>query len=991
MWSEKRRSPYRAGRGRAAVFALATAAALAAAAIIPTVAMAAIPNPLDRGVVPNPPSAITVRPDGSTVYKVENCTGCHSDQYPQQNSNHGVGTRPVATTIDAMSNNPYFGSFPGPFSLANVNWAVGGLAIGQELYLFNGSGTYGGNPYTYPQIGSRQWYMDYPGPSQTNQFGQLDFEANLTPGRPAIDAPNANAFHAWWPWTGLTNGNFFTGTSSPTLTASDWGCSSCHAYNASITVTSTPAYALDEWGVTCANCHAQTVPLGASDGARIGAAHAGPYYDSKVCMMCHDRTPSGARVGETTGRAQQIAMGVWDTGQARDMYNEGYEVDKPRAVVPTPTPGATETSSGAGHPDSWQLVIDRFGGSVPENGRYCARCHAVQGWIAHSTNGTDIPYYWNAPTALGQVKQFDVNLGTANGASCVACHPSHGGQQGLNQWSQRAGNAFDVCADCHRNQNLSMVQATSTDAKIPYTDPVVWHPTREMYMGYGGYGVDNMPPAHLTVPLSDTQTGVMCQYCHMPSAIPSGLTFDPPNSSHLFRIVMPSESKTTASVGWSAYPAGATTTSPSPMPGSALPDDSCTGAMCHAQTDGMRDWLQNVITSRQTIIINKLKQAETLRQGASVVASNTVLYQQARTNQLMVRNDGSYGIHNFYYANALLDWSIGTYQALLATPPIPGVVPVTRWEGADRYETAASISARTFAASSTVNAVIVTGQNYPDALSASALAGSVKGPILLVKTDAIPASTSLELQRLGVKNVWIVGGSGVVSTSVLTQLKALVGGAVTRVAGSDRYATSASVAKVVASREGAGFSRKVFLATGQNYPDALSCSPYAYSQKYPVLLTETGALPAAAAGALSTLGITNVTVAGGTGAVSAAVVDSVEAITGAGSTYRIAGQDRYNTCVVMNDYATFNGWATRAFVGVASGQNYPDALTGGPSVGSRKGVMLLTQADTLPPSAAAWLANAQLPPPQVHAAVLFGGSGAVSDTVWAQVYQILNP
>jgi putative cell wall-binding protein len=502
-----------------------------------------------------------------------------------------------------------------------------------------------------------------------------------------------------------------------------------------------------------------------------------------------------------------------------------------------------------------------------------------------------------------------------------------------------------------------------------------------------------MPPAHLTVPLSDSLTGVMCQYCHMPSTIPSGLTLAPPESSHLFRAVMPSKSLSTASVGWNLFPAGVTSTTPSPQPGSPLPDDSCTGALCHPQSDTTKNWLQDIITTRQTAIINKLAQAEALRIQASVVASNTVLYQKARTNLLMVRNDGSWGIHNYYYANSLLDWSINAYESMVASPSIPGVVPVSRWWGPTRYETAVAISERSFPAFITSDAIIVTGQNYPDALSASALAGSVHGPILLTQTSSLPPSTDTELARLGVKNAWIVGGTGVVSPSVATELQSLVGGTgtVTRVQGADRYATSAAVAGVVASREGAGFNHEVFLATGQNFPDALSCSPYAYSRKAPVLLTQTAALPAPTAAALAALGITRVTIAGGTGAVSSQVATATESITGTGTTFRIAGQDRYNTATLMTDYATFNGWATRAFVGVASGQNYPDALTGGPAVGRRNGVMLLTTSASLSRPAAAWLYNAQLPPAEVKAAALFGGSGAVSDTVWAQVYSLLNP
>lgn len=91
--------------------------------------------------------------------------------------------------------------------------------------------------------------------------------------------------------------------------------------------------------------------------------------------------------------------------------------------------------------------------------------------------------------------------------------------------------------------------------------------------------------------------------------------------------------------------------------------------------------------------------------------------------------------------------------------------PVTRLAGADRYETAAVIAASQFAPGVPV-AYIATGLDFPDAVAAGPVATRRGGPILLVRTDEIPASTAVELERLQPQQIVILGGPAVVSTNV---------------------------------------------------------------------------------------------------------------------------------------------------------------------------------------------------------------------------------
>jgi hypothetical protein len=92
-------------------------------------------------------------------------------------------------------------------------------------------------------------------------------------------------------------------------------------------------------------------------------------------------------------------------------------------------------------------------------------------------------------------------------------------------------------------------------------------------------------------------------------------------------------------------------------------------------------------------------------------------------------------------------------------------------------------------------AYVATGLNYPDALGGGPAAAMHDGPILLVRTDSIPAATAAELARLNPAKIVILGGTGVVSPTVATALAAFTAGTVERVSGIDRYETAAAISQ----------------------------------------------------------------------------------------------------------------------------------------------------------------------------------------------------
>jgi putative cell wall-binding protein len=196
---------------------------------------------------------------------------------------------------------------------------------------------------------------------------------------------------------------------------------------------------------------------------------------------------------------------------------------------------------------------------------------------------------------------------------------------------------------------------------------------------------------------------------------------------------------------------------------------------------------------------------------------------------------------------------------------------VVRWSGADRYATAATISARSFAPG--VKAVyLATGETFPDALSGGAVAGRVGGPILLVNRNSIPSATATELARLKPAKIVILGGTGVVSESVRLGVDRYTVGPVSRLAGADRYATSVKI-----SRSAYASSDYVFIATGSNFPDGLAGGPVAALLPGPLLLVTPTQLPLVVKTELQRLGPDRVFILGGSGVVSSKVVNAIDA------------------------------------------------------------------------------------------------------------------
>lgn len=254
--------------------------------------------------------------------------------------------------------------------------------------------------------------------------------------------------------------------------------------------------------------------------------------------------------------------------------------------------------------------------------------------------------------------------------------------------------------------------------------------------------------------------------------------------------------------------------------------------------------------------------------------------------------------------------------------------------GKDRYLTAVELSKSKFSSAETV--VIATGENFPDALSSAPLAAALRAPILLTKASLLPEAVVQEIQRLGASKAYIIGGTGVVSDSVKDRLVSL-GLQVERIGGRDRYETSALIAeKIVAVLSKTKFYR-VYIVTGENYPDALSISPVASSEASPILLVKKDVLPAKVSEFINKFTVRNCVIVGGEGVISKSVELYLP------NSKRIYGANRYSTSLEIARFAYSLPWFERNSIYVATGENFPDALASGVCAVNDRAVLLLVR------------------------------------------------
>ncbi|ANS79916.1 N-acetylmuramoyl-L-alanine amidase [Serinicoccus hydrothermalis] len=265
----------------------------------------------------------------------------------------------------------------------------------------------------------------------------------------------------------------------------------------------------------------------------------------------------------------------------------------------------------------------------------------------------------------------------------------------------------------------------------------------------------------------------------------------------------------------------------------------------------------------------------------------------------------------------------------------PCAFDVERIGGPTRIETAAMLSEQKFVMADSV--VIATAKAYPDALTAAPWAAQMGAPLLLTNPGGLPTATVDELTRLVPEHVYVVGGSTAVTDQVLLDVEAAVPAAtVERVSGADRYGTAGAIAQRVVQDS----SAELFVASGQDFPDALVLSALAARHQAPLVLVKHDEVPPATDAAVGALSFDDVYAAGGTTVLTDDVLD---AVSGGMPWTRYSGADRYVTAEKVLEQFPAEGKVL-----VATGQDFPDSLTAVP-VAARTGAgVALTRPDAVP-------------------------------------------
>jgi hypothetical protein len=289
-------------------------------------------------------------------------------------------------------------------------------------------------------------------------------------------------------------------------------------------------------------------------------------------------------------------------------------------------------------------------------------------------------------------------------------------------------------------------------------------------------------------------------------------------------------------------------------------------------------------------------------------------------------------------------------------------VDVQRFGGADRIETAVAVSQGLYPVPDSAGAVVLArAGDFADALAGTPLAHARNAPTLLTGGDELDPRTAAEIDRLlaGRGTVHVLGGEAAIGPGVVD---ALTDGGydVERVAGADRFETSVAVAEALGNPD------SVLLARGGDFPDAVTAGAAAAHTDGAVLLT-TGDEPHPAAAAYLDEHEPAETFAVGGPAVRAHPDAAA-----------VSGPHRWGTAREVAE--TF--FSEPSFAGIARGDAFPDALTGGVLSGGSGGPVLLTLPAALPDDTAAYLcANAS----SLSFAGGFGGPAAISDEVLGEV------
>ncbi|MBC2581579.1 cell wall-binding repeat-containing protein [Clostridium sp. DJ247] len=319
--------------------------------------------------------------------------------------------------------------------------------------------------------------------------------------------------------------------------------------------------------------------------------------------------------------------------------------------------------------------------------------------------------------------------------------------------------------------------------------------------------------------------------------------------------------------------------------------------------------------------------------------------------------------------------------ALSAGPVKAAAGQVTRIGAADRYATAAQVATTNWTTSD--NVVLVSGEGYADAVSASVLAKTLNAPILLTKAADLSTDAKTALETLKPKNIYIVGGNASVSQAVRDQLKADY--SLVELKGANRYETNVAVANELVKNHGVK-ADNVLVVGGEGFSDALSIAPVAATKGQILLLGNNNADSMKSVVDFVKANNSNVTVVGTTNVISDATLASL----GTNATRVNGGSDRFDTNLKVLAQFKSDLKVDKLFVANASGDGYADALVASALAGKTASPLVLVGAagDSATSNAVAYIKDNATKTTDLN---VVGGTGVVSDATVTDINNAVNP
>ena len=302
-------------------------------------------------------------------------------------------------------------------------------------------------------------------------------------------------------------------------------------------------------------------------------------------------------------------------------------------------------------------------------------------------------------------------------------------------------------------------------------------------------------------------------------------------------------------------------------------------------------------------------------------------------------------------------------------------LPVTRLAGQTRYSTNRAVNDAVGGAGRPV--FIATGASFPDALSIGPAVVQEEGSLILTEPTKMSQGNLDSVVAKKPSKIYVVGGSGAVSDGVVAQLRGATGLVPERISGANRYETSVSVYNRFFKDKSLPM---VFVATGRDYPDALTAAAAGGALGAPVLLVDgqTGTnLPDSVLSALSAT-TKSAVVIGGEGAVRTRISTNLAK---SFSVTRLAGASRYETNTAVNDYIGTRTSEPVTRVWIATGKDFPDALSAAVPAGVGSQRLVLSNGSCVrKPVVSSWIKTSTS---KVDGVTLVGGEGVLSASVKA--------